>query len=53
MLQICHFSFFMICVSELTILMLSQVVLLHPIGSELIGRHSRESGAMQRLHAKQ
>lgn len=33
--------------------MLSQVVLLHPIGSELIGRHGRESGAMQRLHAKQ
>lgn len=34
-------------------LLMCQVVLLHPVGCEFIGRHSRKSRAMQTLNAEQ
>lgn len=39
--------------SELTMLLLYQVVLLHPVGCELIGGNSGESRAMQTLDTEQ
>lgn len=39
--------------SEPTMLLLHQVVLLHPVGGELIGGHSRKSRAVQTLDAEQ
>lgn len=36
-----------------TVFLLRQVVLLHPVGCELVGRHSRKSGSMQGLDPEQ
>lgn len=38
---------------ELTVFLLHQVELLHPVGCELIGGNCRESRAMQTLQAEQ
>lgn len=40
-------------VPELTMLLLYQVVLLHPVGSELIGRYSGKSRAIQQPSSEQ
>lgn len=50
---LCQRLFWRLVISELTMLLLYQVVLLHPVGSELIGGYSRKSGAVQTLDAEQ